>query len=396
MSAPAVTGARLRRLAVFACVLQALVLAFFVAGTHGWLTKGGVKPNTTDFASFYAAGRLANAGQPADAYDHALHLAAEEAATSPGIKYQHFFNPPPYLLLNQPFALLPYIPAFILFEGLTLALWLRLGTRVAGGGATAAMCLLAVPSVWWVLGLGQNSFLNAALMAAGTLLLQRRPGLAGAAFGALCYKPHLGLLLPVALLAGRQWRAFAAAAGTVAAMVATTLLLYGLPTWRAFFAMARQANDPIAGGDVLFAAHIDPLGALHFTGLGWIAAQAGAVLVAVVVVVAVAWAWLRNWAPAVRYALLVAGTLMVVPFALFYDLIMASLAGAWLVRDARRTGFLRGEPAVLALCAALNLFTSLPVAARDVVGVPFGALVPPLLFGLALRRGLAASFGRNF
>ena len=52
----------------------------------------------------------------------------------------------------------------------------------------------------------------------------------------------------------------------------------------------------------------------------------------------VAWAWWRNVSAPVRYALLVAGTLIVVPFALFYDLVLASLAAAWLVRAARQGG----------------------------------------------------------
>ena len=95
------------RLAGLLTLCQALILAFFIAGTHGWLGHG-VGANTTDYASFYAAGRLANAGRPEAAYDRAQHLRAEEAATAPGIKYQYFFNPPPYLLINQPLALLPY------------------------------------------------------------------------------------------------------------------------------------------------------------------------------------------------------------------------------------------------------------------------------------------------
>jgi hypothetical protein len=38
-------------------------------------------------------------------------------------------------------------------------------------------------------------------------LLERRPLLAGGLLGLLIYKLQLGLLIPVALLAGRHWRA---------------------------------------------------------------------------------------------------------------------------------------------------------------------------------------------
>jgi hypothetical protein len=379
------TAAQARRQAIVLLVLQALALAFFVAGTHGWITKG-VAPTTTDYASFYAAGRLADEGRPEDAYDRARHLEAEEAATERGIKYEYFFNPPPYLLINQPLALLPYLPSFLLFEALTLGLWLVLGARVAGPGPAVVPALLAVPSVWWVLGLGQNSFLNASLMAAGTLLLERRPWLAGAAFGALCYKPHLGLLVPVALLAGRHWRAFVSAGATVAAICLATVALYGPETWRAFATMVRHSNEAIGGGDVLLAAHIDPAGALRYLGLPWPAARALGLLAALSTVAAVAWAWWRPVRAPTKYALLVAGTLVVVPFALFYDLVLASLAAAWLVRAARQGGFLPGEKASLGICIGLNLLAAVPVAARGTTGVAFGALVPPLLVLLTLRR----------
>ncbi len=382
------SAAQVRRQALALVVLQALILAFFIAGTHGWITKG-VAPTTTDYASFYAAGRLANEGRPADAYDRAQHLAAEEKATAPGIKYEYFFNPPPYLLINQPLALLPYLPSFVLFEAATLGLWLALGARVAGRGPAVLPALLAVPSVWWVLGLGQNSFLNASLMAAGTLLLERQPVAAGLAFGALCYKPHLGLLVPVALVAGRRWRAFGAAGATVAVICLATWVLYGPTTWQAFLAMAEHSDQAIGGGDVLFAAHADPTGALRYAGLPWPAARSIGVLMALATAAWVAWAWVRPVSAPVRYALLVAGTLLVVPFALFYDLVLASLAAAWLARSARSGGFLPGEKAGFGICIGLNLLAAVPVITRAPSGVAFGALVPPLLFLLALRRAWA-------
>ena len=378
-----------------ACVLvflQAMLLGFVIAGTHGWL-GGKVGPNTTDYASFYAAGRLADAGRPQDAYDHAAHLRAEEAATAPGIKYQYFFNPPTYLLLNQPLALLPYIPRFVLFQALTLAFWLRVGTRAAGGGAAATAMLLAVPSVWWVLGLGQNAFLNAALLGGGMLALERRPVLAGIAFGALCYKPHLGLMLPVALLAGRYWRTIAAAGATVALLTLLSVALYGVVTWAAFLDMVRGSGGAIGGGDVLFAAHLDPAGALRFAGLPWPSARALAVPAGLLAAGCVGLLWWRGAAAEARYAALAAGTLLVVPFVLFYDLIIASLAAAWLVQAGRRGGFLPGERAVLVACFALNLLAALPVVLRAGHGVAFGALVAPLLLGLAVRRGLRPSGG---
>ena len=373
---------RVRGWAVTAALLQALVLAFMIAGTHGWLV-GGVKPNTTDFVSFWAAGRLADEGRPALAYDHDAHLRVEEAATAAGIGYQYFFNPPPFLLIMGPLARVPYLAAFLLFEALTLPFWLWLGTRVAGGGATALFCLLAVPSLWWVLGLGQNSFLSAGLMAAGLLLLPRRKVLAGLMFGLLCYKPHLGLLIPVALLAAGEWAAMAAAGATVLGIVALTVALFGAGTWSAFLAMMQHnLAGAIDHGTVLFAGRVDPTGALQELGVPAGAARVVWAMCFVGCAAAVALVWRRGPGD-LRNAVLAACVVIAAPFALFYDLIMCSLAACWLVRAARRDSFLPWEGPVLALAAAANLLAAPLFVARS---LPWGALVAPALLALCLRR----------
>src|SRR5437016_10591314 len=70
------TRKRVRIAAALLLALELAFLLFFVAGTHGWIVPLD-RPTTTDFVSFYAAGRLANAGGPQLAYDQTGHLAAE-------------------------------------------------------------------------------------------------------------------------------------------------------------------------------------------------------------------------------------------------------------------------------------------------------------------------------
>jgi alpha-1,2-mannosyltransferase len=409
------SASRLRGWAAAAALLQALVLAFMIAGTHGWLVAG-VKPNTTDYVSFWAAGKLADQGRPELAYNRSAHLRVEEAATAAGIGYQYFFNPPPYLMIMAPLARLPYLASFLLMQALTLPLWLLLGTRVAGGGGTATLCLLAVPSLWWVIGLGQNAFLSASLMAAGMLLLaapDRLPSqpflagranpqpveagqapvarklMAGAMFGLLCYKPHLGLLIPVALLAAGEWAALASASVTVAGIVALTVALFGIGSWSAFLAMMQQnLGGAIDHGVVLFAGRVDPTGALQQLGLPAAAARLAwvACLLACVVIVAAVW---RRGSADLRCAVLASCVVIAAPFALFYDLVMCSLAACWLVRSARRDGFLPGEALVLILLVVADLLAAPMMVARSLV--PWGALVAPALLALCLRRWWIAS-----
>jgi alpha-1,2-mannosyltransferase len=198
--------------------VELIVALYFIAATHGWLWQLPA-PVTTDFVSFYAAGSLVDAGTPALAYHREAHYAAEQIAATSGIEYNYFYYPPIFLLLCGLLARLPYLSAFLLFEGLTLGLYLFVTRKILGEREWSALIpVLAFPAVLWNIGLGQNALLTAVLFGGAIFFVDRRPVLAGLLFGALCYKPQFGLLVPVALAAGRNWRAFAAAGSTVIAL----------------------------------------------------------------------------------------------------------------------------------------------------------------------------------
>jgi len=106
--------------------------------------------------------------------------------------------------------------------------------RLAMPGRQVLLLALAPPAVFINTYCGQNGVWTAAFLGGGLCLLERRPVFAGVLFGLQAYKPHLALMIPVALLAGRQWRAFAAATVTVAALLLASIALAGLDGWRAF------------------------------------------------------------------------------------------------------------------------------------------------------------------
>ena len=379
-------------------VAQMFGFAFMVAGTHGVFGPQPTPPTTTDFASFYAAGLLANHGMPQSAYSEADHRAAEFQAVSPGIEEKRFMNPPVFLLVCAALARLPYLLAFMIFECATFAIWLTLTTRITGGGPLATMTLAAIPSVWWALGWGQNSFLSASLVAAGTLLLRQRPLVAGAAMGALCFKPHLGLLIPVALVAGRHWRAIIGAVASVGALSATSVLCFGSITWKSFF-LALQATPSVETGTGL-SAHIDVGSAARLLSasseVGW-AIQAAATGVSAT---CVAWLWQRasasdkhnDEADFLANAGLIAGTLVAAPFLLFYDLVLAGVAAAWLTRNARQHGWRRSEAVAFATLMCLD-FLSFPSAA--LLHIAVGALVPMSLVWLSVQRASSLRLGAS-
>jgi len=218
-----------------ALLLVELTILIMLALWQHSVTTNNVSHTSSDFVSFYAAGKLALAGTPALAYDQAAHFLMQQRFTVEGAPYQYFFYPPVFILLFIPLALLPYYVAFYVFQIATLAAFLLTMRQILREpGWLWVGPVLAFPAIFWTFGLGQNAFLTASLFGGFTLLIDRRPALAGVLLGLLCYKPHFGLLAPVGLVAGRHWRAFLAAGMTVAGLVALSVALFGMETWRAY------------------------------------------------------------------------------------------------------------------------------------------------------------------
>lgn len=363
--------------------LEILAFLFFVAGTHGHIVKLE-KPTTTDFVSFYAAGILANSNKPDLAYSQADHYEAEQNATEPGIAYNFFFYPPVFLLLCSVLARLPYLLAFVVFEIISCLLYIFVTQKIlCDQGWIWLVPLMAFPSVLWTFGFGQNSFLTAAIFGAATLLLDRQPLMAGATLGLLSYKPHFGLLIPIALVAGRQWKAFVATGLSAAFLVGLSGLFFGWDTWRAFLTTFSGSGSVFAGGRIPFAGLVSVFGAARLTGLSVRASYIIQAAFALEATLTVGMIWHRGCSPSVRFASLIAGTLLAIPVVLIYDLVLLAVAGCWLIKAGRGTRFLPWEKTGL-LVAFL-----VPIFSRSVglsLHIPVGPLAAVILLTLCLFR----------
>lgn len=384
------------RRAVFmaSALLLALEIAgflFLIAGTHGWVVPLD-RTTTTDFASFYAAGSLADVGTPQLAYDQLAHYAAEQQATAPGIEYQFFYYPPVFLLICGLLARLPYLAAFIVFEAATLLPCLFVARLTLGERRWITLVpLLAFPAVFWTLGLGQNAFLTAALFGSALLLIDRRPTIAGILFGLLCYKPHFGLLVPVALAAGGRWRAFIAAALSAATTVALSVALFGWQTWLSYLTLAGGSPTTYEFGRIDLSGFVTLFGALRLIGLPPTAAYAVQALGTLAAVALVAIVWRRQLSLPVRAAALAAATLIAVPVALIYDFVLAGIAMAWLIRAGAEDGFLPGEKATL---VAIFIAPLLSRSVGSMLNLPLATLALIALVILVARRAHRESLRR--
>ena len=90
--------------------------------------------------------------------------------------------------------------------------------------------------------------------------------------------------------------------------------------------------------------------------------------------------------------MLKAGTLIAVPYALLYDLTIAAIAGAWLIRAGRDSGFLRWEKPLLATAYLMPLFA---FQAGLVSHLPFAPLASVILVVLCGLRAWQEHKGRR-
>jgi alpha-1,2-mannosyltransferase len=365
-------------------LLEEILLVLFVALLlNGWF--GGVKdPTSTDFVSFYAAGMLALAGTPALAYDQFAHHLAEQHATAYGVPHMLFMYPPVFLFVCAGLAALPYLVAFALFETVTLAMfvWVMRGVLRENGWAWISP-VLAFPAVFWTVGVGQNAFLTAALLGGFTLLIDRRPVSAGMLLGMVCYKPHFGLLAPIALAVGRHWRAFWAAMATITVLAGLSVVFFGRETWVAYFVAFAGSPEIYQSGRVAFAGMVTPLGAARMLGFTPGCAYAAQAVSAMLMAGLTALFWRRGTSLPLRAASLLAATLLAAPLVLVYDDLLALVAVGWLVREARDGGFLPWEKIILLATYPLSLLTW---TAGTVWQVPLGPFVSVAILALCLRR----------
>lgn len=308
----------------------------FIVVFHLWtqtrvgLTNGRGYPFGDDFLSFWTAAKLVIQGHSGAIYDvGAFHAAQLITANGPLAMYK-FNYPPPALILLAPIGLLPYLAGYAVWTIGGIAGYLGI-TWLAARSRPALLVALAAPALFFNVYGGQSGVLTLMSLGGGLYLLPRRPVLAGAVLALLLYKPHFAPLVPVALLFGREWRALVAWVTATVIFFAASLWLWGWSLWSAYFVHAEAVQtEYLQFGDGL--SHWMPtlfvlLKQLHVPLQVCYEMQAASALL---VAVAVGWSWSAGLDWNRRRAILIIGTLMVSPYMLNYDMVLATLAIVWL------------------------------------------------------------------
>ncbi len=342
------------------------------------------RPLCVDFGWMWLSAKFAVSGHASQIFDYPAFSAAQFALFGPKNCpfFTRFYYPPTFLFMLFPLGFLPYLAAFAVWNLTTLVLYLGAvySTLPRRAAIAAALTPLFAPVN---IDFGHNGFVTAALVGFSLVFLEKRPFLSGPFLGLLTYKPQIGVLFPLALLASRNWRALVAATAATLVLGAAAAIAFGYQGWPSFVDALFSRNsvwNPVAGVELNIQSVV---GLLHRagagTGISWVAQMA----VAVAVGLAVCAVWSQAIPYSLKAAALCVGSVTVTPYVLFYDLCVLSIAVAFLVKDGLSRGFLTGERTVILFCWATLFLAKWPV----------GPVICGLILFIIARRILA--YGRD-
>lgn len=350
----------------------------------------GLNYNTpgSDWMALYAAARASLAGHTAILFDgdrFTAHLNAVFAARlSEPLQFRPWVYPPSFLLILAPFSRLGFVASYAAFQLVTAGLLvaaLRHRADHAGAASWIALATLVSPAAAINVVDGQCSFLVAALVVGAFRTAPARPLVAGLLLGLLTFKPQFGLLVPVALLARRDWRTALGAAVTTLVLVVVSALVFGPDAWTGW---ARETLSGYLGGNPKWVT----LGRLWgdsvyacAVALGASAATASAIQTAVILLAALATyrIFRSRLPPDLKLAALLTAMLLAAPHSATYDKVLLIIAlGLWLAHVTHLARPLPPGAGIIALALWLSPLLGPPIVFW------FARLTPALLVAFML------------
>jgi hypothetical protein len=238
-----------------------------------WGVRSQASGRLSDFAAFYAGGRLVGTGQ---LYDTRQLQRIEEEYTGRRSPAHGFVRPPFHALLFWPLARLPYETAEMLWAaltGLALFAFVQLWPSLDLTRRWIVVCLSLPAAIGFANGQDSPLILLAVTFAVA-LHRNNRPLMAGVVFSLCAAKVHLFLLLPVLVIRRREYRFGSGLLTGGAVLFAISTMAEG---WHWPMQMWNAATDPAFTPSPSLMPNL--AGALHgVSAAGWIYAVVASVL----------------------------------------------------------------------------------------------------------------------
>ncbi|HEX8574522.1 MAG TPA: glycosyltransferase family 87 protein [Allosphingosinicella sp.] len=367
----------------FVLLLAALLFVQDILSTRftPWPSIRGAAIWGRDFANVWTSGRLALEGRLDLLYDLKAYSAYQDMLFDGALRAHNYSYPPPTLLYTWAFGLLPYPVALLAWLGLTGAAFFAAARPYLRDAGLPAWLALIAPATLLNVWAGHYGLLIGALWLGAFHLLPRRPVLAGVLIGLMLVKPHLAVLAPLILARRGEWKAFAAAGATVAALVAVSALVFGVEMWRTYIGVTVGVQGAMVDDVGTYFLTMMPTVVPTVTALGFGGPAAWALqLLAAGGAVA---ALLLHMPRDSRSAGLAGGvaTFLVLPYAFNYDMTVPGLAALLMLARLRRDPE-SGASFVLLLAFLLPLI----VQTFGLLHLPAPALILAALLALMLRQ----------
>jgi len=355
-------------------IIAAVAVLIYVLGSSIGDRRGQLFGR--DFVNVWVTSTLIREDRFSEIYNNEEYRQALEELTQEDLALHAFLYPPNSFWLVIPFSYMPYFLSLVLWSCAGLLIYL-VACGAPGWGKNVIIPLMLAPTTLLNFDYGQNGLISAALFVGGFALLQKRPIMAGICFGLLSYKPTLGILIPIALIIGRNWVSFITASIVTLATVAWSMEFAGIETWQSFIEESIPFSRSLIEYGIGPLMHMMPtpvmtarlFGLESSTGY-WIQA-----IFAIYGILGVAWAFARKGPRDLVYATIFVGTFMVTPYVHNYDMALVSVALILIFNHSTENGFLPGEKITLALAWVLPLIMLILPIAPAVIAAVFTLLL---------------------
>lgn len=339
-----------------------------------------------DFIVFYTASSMIMNGEALSVYDHHVFSAKQNEIleNTTGLPWLY---PPTYFFMTAPLALIDIVSSRLLFFGMGFILfvyasrkWIRwpFGWFMVAGFGPVLMNFC----------IGQNGLYTAAFILLALYNLKSRAWLAGFFISLLLIKPQLGVLIPFALLAGREYKAFSWATFFTGIFLLLSVFFFGFASWKEFVFSGEVIINQIENNNFPFDLMASMLASAIQLGFGFKQAMLMHVIYAVPFLVVTFVVWRRTDDMLLRGASLGLATVVCSPYILEYDLAWLALPIGMLGLHARKHGWLPGESLVLTLAWLLPLLDFIGTLLRSGEWFPynFWPLINLALLLVIIRR----------
>ena len=267
-----------------------------------------------DFPAFYTGAAIALRGDYRNLHNERLQSEIQRPLTPTRPQPVYFVRPHVYAALLAPFALVPIRHSFIFWILLQAAVlivcWYWAYCRF-GSDAVALAALF--PAAIMSFAFGQDVVLFLGVFVLSYFLFEQdRPVLCGFVLGLALIKPHLMMLVPVALVLQRRWRMLAGLLLAGVVEVSASLALGGFDGAENYLRFLQHRQQDLSPTPERMM-NVYAIG----RNIGVDAAALSAVLVVMVLTCVVSICWRGAWWQS--FAAAIIGTLLIAPHTYLYD-----------------------------------------------------------------------------